>query len=75
MALGTITIDYPQSSAIGAIVPQMCAFADRNRVIVMTRYKGITVFAGPGDQPNKIVEQYMDAAKQGRKLALVNSWS
>lgn len=75
MALGVLTIDYPETSAIGMIVPQMCAFAERNRVIVQTKHQGVTVFAGPGEQVSKIVEQFMTAKAQGRKLALVNSHS
>lgn len=73
--LGWIEIDYPQTAPIGAITPQMCAYAERNNVIVKTQFNGVTVIAGPTDTPLFVAQKYMAAKQQGKKFALVNSKS
>lgn len=73
--MGWVNIDYPQTAPIGAITPQMCAYAQRNNVIVKTLFNDVTLMAGPSDTPLFVAQKYMTAKQQGKKFALVNSKS
>lgn len=72
MTLIHLSVEIPQTCAIGEVAGQLCALADRINVVVSTRLRGTTILVYPGETPREHVEKFTEAELRGRKLSIVS---